>query len=88
MDKQFGEELTGDDAMDSLYGTIHQEALKSLPENIMTTSHYQYILTRMRRDKKRLLEQIQTDQDILAAMDTTLLALKPFIDKGKGQDQG
>ena len=45
-------------------------------------------LTRMRRDKEQLLEQIQTDQDILAAMDTTLLALKPFIDKGKGQDQG
>lgn len=88
MDKQFGEELTGDDAMDSLYGTIHQEALKSLPENITTTSHYRYILTRMRRDKERLLEQIQTDQDILAAMDATLLALKPFVDKGKGRDRG
>ena len=82
MDKQFSKELTGDDAMDSLYGTIHQEALRSLPENIMTTSHYRYILTRMRRDKERLLEQIQTDQDILAAMDATLLALKPFVDKG------
>ena len=71
--------------MDSLYGTIHQEALISLPENITTTSHYQYILTRMRRDKERLLEQIQTDQDILAAMDATLLALKPFVDKGRAK---
>ena len=46
------------------------------------------ILTRMRRDKERLLEQIQTDQDIFAAMDATLLALKPFVDKGKGWDRG
>ena len=53
VDKQFSEELTGDDAMDFLYGTIHQEAVKSLPEKITTTSHYWYILTRMRRDKER-----------------------------------
>ncbi|EDR04405.1 uncharacterized protein LACBIDRAFT_330679 [Laccaria bicolor S238N-H82] len=54
LDQHDSQELTHDDAMDSLSGRIHQEAVRSLPENITTTSHYRYILTRMRRDKESI----------------------------------
>lgn len=74
--------------MDLTYGDIHWEALKTLPDKITTTSHYRYVLASFRREKDRLREQIQSDRDLVAAMDATLDALKPFIDKGKGRDRG
>jgi len=86
------EDLTEDlpkDSMDLDYGDIHQEALKCLPDKISTTSHYRYVLATLRREKERLLEQIETDCVMVAAMDATLDALRPFaVDKGKGRDQG
>jgi len=85
------EHLTKDlpeDSMDSDYGDIHREALKCLPDKI-STSHYRYVLATLRREKERLLEQIETDCGMVAAMDATLDALRPFaVDKGKGRDQG
>jgi hypothetical protein len=40
-------------------------------------------------DKERLHEQIETDRDMVAAMDSTLEALRLFVvDKGKGRDRG
>ena len=83
-----GEEFTEMDRMDLTYGDIHREALKTLPDKITTTSHYRYVLASFRREKDRLREQIQSDRDLVAAMDATLDALKPFIDKGKGRDRG
>ena len=71
-----------------MYGDIHREALKTLPDKITTTSHHRYVLASFRREKDRLHEQIQSDWDLVAAMDATLDALKPFIDKGKGRDRG
>ena len=82
------EEFTEMDYMDLTYGNIHWEALKTLPDKITTTSHYRYVLASFRREKDRLHEQIQSDQDLVTAMDATLDALKPFIDKGKGRDRG
>jgi hypothetical protein len=89
IDKMYTEpdDLTED--MDSDYGHIHRETLKCLPEKITTTSHYRYVLATLRRDKERLHEQIETDRDMVAAMDSTLEALRPFVvDKGKGRDRG
>jgi hypothetical protein len=78
-----------EDSMDSDYGHIHWETLKCLPEKITTMSHYRYVLATLRRDKERLLEQIETDRDMVAAMDATLEALRSFVvDKGKGRDRG
>ena len=83
------DDLTEDNMDMDLDGHIHQETLKCLPDQITTTSHYRYVLATLKRDKERLCEQIETDCDIVAAMDTTLDALKPFVvDKGKGRDQG
>ena len=86
------EHLTEDmpeDSMDSDYSDIHREALKCLPDKISTTSHYRYVLATLRREKERLLEQIETDRGMVAAMDATLDALRPFaVDKGKGRDRG
>ena len=86
------EHLTEDvpeDSMDSDYSNIHWEALKCLPDKFSTTSHYRYVLATLRREKERLLEQIETDHGMVAAMDTTLDALRPFsVDKGKGRDRG
>ncbi|KIJ92378.1 hypothetical protein K443DRAFT_13659 [Laccaria amethystina LaAM-08-1] len=90
IDKMYTEpdDLT-EGSVDSDYGHIHQETLKCLPEKITTTSHYRYVLAMLRRDKERLHEQIETDRDMIAAMDTTLEALRSFVvDKGKGTDQG
>ena len=67
---------------------LHQEVLKTLPDKITMTSHYQHVLATFRREKDRLHEQIQSDWDLVAAMDITLYALKPIIDKGKGRDRG
>ena len=71
-----------------IYGDIHREALKTLPDKITTTSHYRYVLASFRREKDRLHEQIQSDRGLVTAMDAALDALKPFIDKGKGRDRG
>ncbi|KIJ96301.1 hypothetical protein K443DRAFT_107467, partial [Laccaria amethystina LaAM-08-1] len=90
IDKMYTEpdDLT-EDSMDSDYGHIHRETLKCLPEKITTTSNYRYVLATLRRDKERLHEQIETDRDIVAAMDATLEALRSFVvDKGKGRDRG
>jgi len=78
-----------EDGMDSDYSDIHREALKCLPDKISTMSHYRYVLATLRREKERLLEQIETDCGMVAAMDATLDALRPFaVDKGKGRDRG
>jgi len=65
------EHLTEDlpeDSMDSDYGDIHWEALKCLPDKISTTSHYRYVLATLRREKERLLEQIETDHGMVTAV--------------------
>jgi hypothetical protein len=78
-----------EDSMDLDYGHIHRETLKCLPDKITTMSHYRYVLATLRREKERLCQQIETDCDMVAAMDATLDTLRPFIvDKGKGRDQG
>lgn len=78
-----------DDGIKSVYGDIHREALKCLPDKIITTSHYRYVLARFKMDKQLLREQIETDRDMLATMDATLDALRPFgVNKGKGRDKG
>jgi hypothetical protein len=73
--------LTGD-SMDLDYGHIHQETLKCLPDKITTISHYRYVLATLRREKERLCQQIETDHDMVAAMDATLDTLRPL--KGRG----
>jgi hypothetical protein len=89
IDKMYTEPDNLTEDMDSDYGHIHRETLKCLPEKITTTSHYRYVLATLRRDKERLHEQIETDRDMVAAMDSTLEALRPFVvDKGKGRDRG
>ncbi|EDQ98407.1 uncharacterized protein LACBIDRAFT_335986 [Laccaria bicolor S238N-H82] len=50
------------------------------------------VLATLRREKDRLREQIDSDRDLVAAMDATLEGLRPFIpdeipDKGKGRDK-
>ncbi|EDQ98152.1 uncharacterized protein LACBIDRAFT_336224 [Laccaria bicolor S238N-H82] len=88
-----GDEFTEMDHMDLVrHSEIHQEALRSLPDSIVTTSHYRYVLATLRREKDRLREQIDSDRDLVAAMDATLEGLRPFIpdkipDKGKGRDK-
>ncbi|EDR04855.1 uncharacterized protein LACBIDRAFT_330018 [Laccaria bicolor S238N-H82] len=88
-----GDEFTEMDRMDLVrHSEIHQEALRSLPDSIATTSHYRYVLATLRREKDRLREQIDSDRDLVAAMDATLEGLRPFIpdeipDKGKGRDK-
>jgi len=86
------DDLTEDlpeDSMDLDYGNIHWGALKCLPDKISTMSHYRYVLATLRREKERLLEQIEIDHGMVAAMDATLDALRPFaVDKGKGRDWG
>ena len=77
-----------DDSKQSVYGDIHREALKCLPDKIITTSHYRYVLSRLRTDRELLREQIETDRDMVATMDATLDALRPFALKGKGRDRG
>jgi hypothetical protein len=78
-----------EDSMDSDYGHIHWETLKCLPNKITTMSHYRYVLATLRREKERLSQQIETDHDMVTAMDATLDTLRPFIvDKGKGRDRG
>ena len=82
-------DLTEDNMEMYLDGHIHWETLKCLPDQITTTSHYRYILATLRKDKERLREQIETDHDLVTAMDATLDALRPLVvDKGKGRDQG
>lgn len=88
MDAAEPDYLTEDD-MDSVHGHIHRETLKCLPDTITTTSHYRYVLATLRRDKARLREQIETDRDMVAAMEATLVALREMkVDKGKGRDRG
>ncbi|EDR01398.1 uncharacterized protein LACBIDRAFT_333315 [Laccaria bicolor S238N-H82] len=88
-----GDEFTKMDRMDLVrHSEIHQEVLRSLPDSIATTSHYRYVLATLRREKDRLREQIDSDRDLVAAMDATLEGLRPFIpdeipDKGKGRDK-
>jgi hypothetical protein len=81
-----------DHSMDLEYGGIYRESLKCLPDKITTTSHYRYVLLTLRRDKQRLHAQIETDRDMVAAMDATLDtlrdAIRPLVDKGKGRDRG
>ncbi|EDR04232.1 uncharacterized protein LACBIDRAFT_304737 [Laccaria bicolor S238N-H82] len=65
-----GDEFTEMDRMDLVrHSEIHQEALRSLPDSIATTSHYRYVLATLRREKDRLREQIDSDRDLVAAMD-------------------
>jgi hypothetical protein len=86
LDAENEKEVT-DISMESVHGDIHRETLKCLPAKISTTSHYRYVLATMRNDQARLRDQIETDRDMVAAMDSTLDALRSLVvDKGKERD--